>query len=75
VSGCPKILDAQKSNKDAVGDTGYFSAERSRAKRGKAGLNRMIAMGRQPHHPPLQETLRTSAGAKKSDAGRGLAHR
>ncbi len=37
-----------------LADTGYFSAGNVEACE-KAGIDPLIAMGRQPHHPPLQE--------------------
>ena len=43
-----------------LADTGHFSAANVEACE-KAGIEPLIAMGRQPHHPPLAETLRTGA--------------
>ena len=37
----------------------------------KAGIEPLIAMGRQPHHPPLTERFETAPPAPESDAGRG----
>ena len=37
-----------------LGDTGYFSAANVEACK-TAGIEPLIAMGRQPHHPPWQE--------------------
>ena len=37
-----------------LADTGYFSADNVEAC-DKAGVTPVIAMGRQPHHPPLSE--------------------
>ena len=37
-----------------LADTGYFSADNVAACE-KAGVEPVIAMGRQPHHPPLSE--------------------
>ena len=54
-----------------LADTGYFSAANVEACE-KAGIEPLIAMGRQPHHPPLAERFETgAAGPGKSDAGRG----
>jgi len=45
---------------------------RCRAAREKAGAEPAIAMGRQPHHPPLSERFADAArGAERPDAGRG----
>jgi hypothetical protein len=39
-----------------LADTGYYSAGNVEACE-KAGIEPIIAMGRQPHHPPLSERL------------------
>ena len=54
-----------------LADTGYFSADNVDACE-KAGVEPVIAMGRQPHHPPLSERFETTPEAPKNpDAGRG----
>ena len=54
-----------------LADTGYFSAANVAAC-DKAGIEPLIAMGRQPHHPPLAERFGSGAGsAARSNAGRG----
>ena len=54
-----------------LADTGYFSAANVAAC-DKAGIEPLIAMGRQPHHPPLAERFASGAGsAARSNAGRG----
>ena len=53
-----------------LADTGYFSAANVEACE-KAGIEPLIAMGRQPHHPPLDGPLRDgAASSKESNAGR-----
>ncbi|VFU08881.1 transposase [Methylocella tundrae] len=42
-----------------LADTGYFSGANVEACE-KAGVEPLIAMGRQPHHPPLQERFETA---------------
>jgi transposase len=63
-----------------LADTGYFSTANVEACE-KAGIEPLIAMGRQPHHPPLQERFETSPPAPENptpveamaeDAGRTL---
>lgn len=46
-----------------LADAGYFSADNAKACE-KAGVEPVIAMGRQPHHPPLSERF-----ASTEDAG------
>ena len=53
-----------------LADTGYFSAANVEACE-KAGIEPLIAMGRQPHHPPLTERFETAPPAAESDVGRG----
>ena len=54
-----------------LADTGYFSAANVLACE-KAGIEPLIAMGRQPHHPPLAERFADGAGsAGGPNAGRG----
>ena len=47
-----------------LADTGYFSADNVEAC-GKAGVVPVIAMGRQPHHPPLSERFAPAPEAPK----------
>ncbi len=63
-----------------LADTGYYSAGNVEACE-KAGIEPIIAMGRQPHHPPLSERLEAKPepqgtgagkpGAENADGGRG----
>jgi transposase len=48
-----------------LADTGYFSAENVDACK-KAGVEPVIAMGRQPHHPPLSERFEKTPEAPKN---------
>ena len=48
-----------------LADTGYFSADNVAAC-AKAGVAPIIAMGRQPHHPPLAERFATAPEAPKN---------
>jgi len=58
-----------------LADTGYFSAENVEACE-KAGVEPLIAMGRQPHHPPLQERFEPTPPAPKNPTPvEGMAHR
>jgi len=60
-------LDAIKDDVGAcatlLADTGYFSAGNVEACE-KVGIEPIIAMGRQPHHPPLSERLETAPPEK-----------
>ena len=47
-----------------LADTGYFSAGNVGACE-KAGVEPVIAMGRQPHHPPLSERFEKAPDAPK----------
>ena len=47
-----------------LADTGYFSAENVDTCK-KAGVEPVIAMGRQPHHPPLSERFAATPEAPK----------
>ena len=47
-----------------LADTGYFSASNVEACE-KAGVEPVIAMGRQPHHPPLSERFAKASQAPK----------
>src|SRR5450432_1722370 len=48
-----------------LADTGYFSAENVDACK-KAGVEPVIALGRQPHHPPLSERFEKTPEAPKN---------
>ncbi len=55
IGACDKLL----------ADTGYYSADNLAACE-KAGIEPIIATGRQPHHPPLSERLQTSPAAPEA---------
>jgi Transposase DDE domain len=56
-------------------DTGYFRTANVEACE-KAGIEPLIAMGRQPHHPPLQERFETSPPALENPTPvEAMAHR
>jgi hypothetical protein len=58
-----------------LADTGYFSAGNVEACR-KAGVEPVIAMGRQPHHPPLRERFEKAPDAPKDPtAVEAMAHK
>ena len=58
-----------------LADTGYFSAGNIEAC-GKAGIEPIIAMGRQPHHPPLAERFeKTPAASDDPTPVEKMAHR
>lgn len=58
-----------------LADTGYFSARNVEACE-KAGIDPLIAMGRQPHHPPLQERFETAPPAPENPTPvEAMAHR
>src|SRR5450631_1496387 len=48
-----------------LADTGYFSAGNVEACE-KAGIDPLIAMGRQPHHPPLEERFEPTPPAPEN---------
>jgi IS5 family transposase len=48
-----------------LADGGYFSAANVEACE-KTGIEPLIAMGRQPHHPPLKERFETAPPAKEN---------
>ena len=52
-----------------LADTGYFSAANVEACE-KAGIEPLIAMGRQPHHPPLTERFETAPPAPENPTRR-----
>ncbi len=51
---CPRLGDVE----NLLADTGYFSAANVEACE-KTGVKPVIAMGRQPHHPPVGERFET----------------
>ena len=58
-----------------LADTGYFSAGNVEACE-KAGVEPVIAMGRQPHHPPLSERFEKAPDAPKDPTPvAAMAHR
>jgi len=58
-----------------VADTGYFSAANVEAC-DKAGIDPLIAMGRQPHHPPLAERFEEAPSAPENPTPvEAMAHR
>ena len=58
-----------------LADTGYFSAANVAAC-AKAGIEPLIAMGRQPHHPPLAERFAAAPGAPDNPTPvEAMAHR
>ena len=58
-----------------LADTGYFSAGNVEACE-KAGAEPVIAMGRQPHHPPLSERFEKAPDAPKDPTPvEAMAHR
>jgi len=61
IGALPEELGRQDN---LLADTGYFSAGNVDACE-KAGVDPVIAMGRQPHHPPLRERFETPSEAPK----------
>ena len=58
-----------------LADTGYFSAANVAACE-KAGIEPLIAMGRQPHHPPLAERFEAAPQAPQDPTPvEAMAHR
>ena len=58
-----------------LADAGYFSAANVAAC-AKAGIEPLIAMGRQPHHPPLAERFAAAPGAPDNPTPvEAMAHR
>ena len=57
-----------------LADTGYFSAGNVEAC-DNAGIEPVIAMGRQPHHPPLAERFEKAAAADNPTPVEAMAHR
>ena len=61
--------------KTLLADTGYFSTANVEACE-KGGIEPLIAMGRQPHHPPLQERFETAPPAPENPTPvEAMAHR
>ena len=69
-------LPDELGNADTLlADTGYFSAENVAAC-AAAGIDPLIAMGRQPHHPPLSERFAdVSPPPEKPTPVEAMAHR
>ena len=68
----PKELGDPKT---LLADTGYFSAANVAACE-KAGIDPLIAMGRQPHHPPLSERFKQAPPAPENPTPvEAMAHR
>ncbi len=61
IGGLPEALGEVEH---LLADTGYFSAGNLEACE-KAGVEPVIAMGRQPHHPPLSERFAKAPDAPK----------
>ena len=61
IGALPEALGRQEH---LLADTGYFSAGNVEACQ-KAGVEPVIAMGRQPHHPPLSERFEKTPDAPK----------
>jgi transposase len=58
-----------------LADSGYFSAANVEASK-EAGVEPVIAMGRQPHHPPLSERFEAAPEAPKNPTPvEAMAHR
>ena len=58
-----------------LADTGYFSAANVETCE-KAGIDPLIAMGRQPHHPPLQQRFEAPPPAPENPTPvEAMAHR
>ena len=73
------MLDKIEALADELGkllaDTGYFSAANVAAC-DKAGIKPLIAMGRQPHHPPLAERFQAAPEAPQDPTPvEAMAHR
>jgi transposase len=69
------LPEALGEAKNLLADTGYFSAGNVEACE-KAGVEPMIAMGRQPHHPPLAERFAKAPAAPDNPTPvEAMAHR
>jgi transposase len=62
IEALPEELGASET---LLADAGYFSAGNVDACE-KAGVAPLIAMGRQPHHPPLQQRFETAPSAPEN---------
>jgi Transposase DDE domain/Transposase domain (DUF772) len=72
IDGLPEELGAAET---LLADTGYFSAANVAAC-AAAGIEPLIAMGRQPHHPPLAERFEKAASAPENPTPvEAMAHR
>jgi transposase len=72
IGGLPEELGEAEH---LLADTGYFSASNVEACE-KAGVEPVIAMGRQPHHPPLAERFEKAPEAPKDPtAVEAMAHK
>src|SRR5512136_361055 len=72
IGAAPKELGEVEA---LLADTGYFSGANVEACE-KAGVEPLIAMGRQPHHPPLQERFETAPPAPENPTPvEAMAHR
>ena len=72
IGALPKELGKPEN---LLADTGYFSAANVGACE-KAGIDPMIAMGRQPHHPPLAERFEAPPPAPENPTPvEAMAHR
>jgi hypothetical protein len=72
IGALPKELGAPET---LLADTGYFSAANVEACE-KAGIDPLIAMGRQPHHPPLAERFEEAPPAPENPTPvEAMAHR
>jgi transposase len=72
IGAVPKELGEAET---LLADTGYFSGANVEACE-KAGVEPLIAMGRQPHHPPLQERFETAPPAPENPTPvEAMAHR
>ncbi len=58
------LADELGKPENLLADTGYFSAANVAAC-DKAGIEPLIAMGRQPHHPPLAELFQRRRKRRK----------
>ena len=72
ISALPEALG---EGENLLEDTGYFSAANVEACE-KAGIEPLVAMGRQPHHPPLNERFeKAPAAADNPTPVEAMAHR
>jgi len=69
------LADELGKPENLLADTGYFSAANVAACE-KAGIEPLIAMGRQPHHPPLAERFQAAPEAPQNPTPvEAMAHR